>query len=145
MEDFDGDNKSDLAVFRPGAPGNSFWYILNSSNATVDIINFGQSGDDESVVGDYDGDGKADLAVYRGGSPLNGEGGTPGQSNWWYRKSSVGARVALRQTVSIFSGARAATSRHPVTTTATARTISSSNGTTGAAWRGSGSLRRMGR
>lgn len=89
MEDFDGDNKSDLAVFRPGAPGNSFWYILNSSNATVDIINFGQAGDDATVVGDYDGDGKADVAVYRGGSPIVGEG-APGQSNWWYRKSSVG-------------------------------------------------------
>ncbi len=80
MEDFDGDNKSDLAVFRPGAPGNSFWYILNSSNGTVDQVNFGQAGDDESVVGDYDGDNKADIAVYRAGST----------SDWWYRKSSVG-------------------------------------------------------
>lgn len=74
-EDFDGDAKSDIAVWRPGAQGQFF--IIQSSNSTVRVADFGQTGDDPTVVGDYDGDGKADLAVFR-------------QGHWWYLRSSVG-------------------------------------------------------
>jgi hypothetical protein len=72
--DFDGDHKTDIAVWRGGAAGNSFFYILQSMTNTVRIVNFGQDGDNASVVGDYDGDGKADPAVYRPGP----------QSTWFY-------------------------------------------------------------
>jgi len=64
--DFDGDQITDVAVWRP-AP--AAFYILNSSNATVTIVPMGQTGDNPVVVADYDGDGKADPALYRGGAP----------------------------------------------------------------------------
>ena len=64
-EDFDGDNHSDITVWREAAAGAANFYILQSSNGTVRAENFGQTGDDPAVVGDYDGDGRADPAVYR--------------------------------------------------------------------------------
>ncbi len=86
--DFDGDQKSDIAVWRPigtGQPsGNAFFYVLNSSNGTVVIEDFGQTGDDPTVVGDYNGDGKTDFAVYRGGA-ASGD-----QSTWFFRTTPGG-------------------------------------------------------
>jgi hypothetical protein len=66
-EDFDGDNKTDVAVWRSSTTtGQSFFYILNSSDGTVRVEQFGQGGIDNAIVtGDYDGDGRADPAVYR--------------------------------------------------------------------------------
>ena len=59
-QDYDGDGKTDLAVWRFGGT----WYILNSSDGSFRIEQFG-SLNDEPIYGDYDGDGKADLAVRR--------------------------------------------------------------------------------
>jgi hypothetical protein len=39
---YDGDSKTDIAVFRP-ADGN--WFVLLSSNNTSRFIHFGQNGD----------------------------------------------------------------------------------------------------
>lgn len=83
-EDYDGDGKSDLAVWRGGAPGNAAFYIFQSATNTARIETFGQSGDDPTVVGDYDGDGKADLAVYRGGAVAGDV------STWFYRTTAAG-------------------------------------------------------
>ena len=58
--DFDGDGKTDLAVFQP-LEGN--WYIQRST-AGFTALNWGLSGD-KLVPGDYDGDGKADTAIFR--------------------------------------------------------------------------------
>jgi hypothetical protein len=80
--DYDGDNKTDYAVWRPGAPGVAAWYILNSAGTTVRAETFGQTGDDPTVVGDYDGDNRDDLAVYRSGA-LAGD-----RSFWFYRAST---------------------------------------------------------
>lgn len=59
--DFDGDRKSDTALFRPADGG---WYRLNSSNGAFNGVAFGANGD-RIVPADYDGDGKADTAVFR--------------------------------------------------------------------------------
>ena len=63
--DFDGDGKTDIAVWREAPALEAAFYILNSSNGTLRTEQFGQTGDDPTVVGDWDGDGKADPAVYR--------------------------------------------------------------------------------
>jgi subtilisin-like proprotein convertase family protein len=80
-EDYDGDDKTDIAIYRAGAPTVAAFYILNSNGNVVRVEAFGQTGDEPRVVGDYDGDGKADLAVYRAG-PASGD-----QSTWFYRGS----------------------------------------------------------
>jgi hypothetical protein len=79
--DFDGDGKTDVAVWREESSGHGTFYILNSSNGTARVEDFGITGDSPKVVRDYDGDGKADVAVYR-------NGGSPGiQSFFFYRGS----------------------------------------------------------
>ncbi len=71
--DFDGDGKIDVAVYRNGV-----WYISRSSNAQVQVVQFGIA-TDKPVPGDYDGDGKTDLAVFR-----------PSTGVWYILRSSDG-------------------------------------------------------
>ncbi|MEP7211517.1 MAG: M36 family metallopeptidase [Acidobacteriota bacterium] len=59
-DDFDGDRKTDVSVFRPS---DSNWYIDRSS-AGFAAVNWGLP-TDSLVPDDYDGDGKADIAVFR--------------------------------------------------------------------------------
>ena len=61
--DFDGDGRTDIAVYRSGA-----WYILRSSDSGTTAVGFGGAAQDIPVPADYDGDGRTDIAVYRSGA-----------------------------------------------------------------------------
>lgn len=83
--DYDGDNLSDIAFWRPA---NSTWYIQNSSKTNLgssrnDGIQrhvFGLQSDDIPVPGDYDGDRITDIAFWRA------------SNNTWYVRNSSGSQ-----------------------------------------------------
>lgn len=72
--DYDGDDKSDVSVFRPISGA---WY-LQQSEANLYGTQFG-FGSDRTVPADYDGDGRTDIAVYR-----------PSTGIWYVLNSSTG-------------------------------------------------------
>lgn len=78
IADFDGDGKTDPAVFRPST---GEWFIQRSRDGFY-AIQFGAM-EDKPVVGDYDGDSKADQAVFR---PSNGV--------WYIWNSTAGFSAA---------------------------------------------------
>lgn len=89
-EDYDGDLSTDLAVWRPGAALTAGFYILQSSNSTFRFEQFGQTGDDPTVVGDYNNDNRADIAVYRPGA-------SAGQQSFWYVRTVAGGSFTVTQ------------------------------------------------
>ncbi len=97
--DYNGDLKTDVAVFRPDdGAGASWFYIENvatvpgrvpgnndyNGNGTIDsAVQWGRPGD-LPVPGDYNGDHKADVAVWR---PDPFEGDPEGM--WWFQQPNV--------------------------------------------------------
>lgn len=75
--DYDGDGKWDICVWRPGAQANFF--ILRSSNNTLQTIPWGATGDNPYLTQDFDGDHKADPTVVRD---------YQGYQYWFIRQSS---------------------------------------------------------
>lgn len=58
--DYDGDGRTDAAIF---TPGDGVWHIVYSSGGTL-TVQWG-NGFDDVAQGDYDGDGRTDIAVFR--------------------------------------------------------------------------------
>lgn len=85
--DFDGDGKADVAIARSEG-GLRYWWIRNSSNGEVSVIQWGLSSD-AFFTGraDIDGDGRADLLVIRNQG---------GQRFFYFRRSSDGALQVMQ-------------------------------------------------
>ena len=59
---YDGDLANDIAVWRDST---GTFYVLRSADNTVEIFQFGISGDNPRITQDFDGDQRADFAVTR--------------------------------------------------------------------------------
>jgi hypothetical protein len=83
-EDFDGDGRADLVVYRPSQ---GMWFVRfsvdNYDVSTYGAYQWGLAGD-TPVLSDFDGDGRADLSVWR---PSTGT---------WYLMSSASGNSDLR-------------------------------------------------
>jgi CSLREA domain-containing protein len=76
--DYDGDGKTDHAVFRDGT-----WWIIRSSDSQINAVVFGQPGDLPRPM-DVDADGKSDICVFRS------LGGT------WYCRTSLSGDIGVQ-------------------------------------------------
>jgi len=83
--DFDGDGRSDVAVwrYRDGDQYNGWWIRLSATGQSYYFGRFGLP-TDTTALADYDGDGKTDIAVYR-----------PTDGVFWINRSSNSATFAV--------------------------------------------------
>ena len=85
VDDYNGDGRTDFAVYRAGAasgdPSTWFWRSAATPGGAVNYVPWGQNGD-FPAPGDYDGDGKADYVIQRN------NGG--GQARFWMSQTTAG-------------------------------------------------------
>jgi glucose/arabinose dehydrogenase len=78
--DFDGDGRSDVAIYRPST--GTWWVLYSSQNYTTFAgFQWGLAGD-VPLVGDFDGDARQDFTIYR-----------PTTGTWWVLYSSQNYRA----------------------------------------------------
>jgi hypothetical protein len=106
--DFDGDGKSDFAIWRPST---GMWFILPSTNPTQLVLSqWGIRGDIPVTGVDFDGDAKTDIAVWR-----------PSTGSWYILPSSnpvypfFGPTI-IRQPTVVLPSADATPAAEPTTT-----------------------------
>jgi len=98
-DDYIGDRKTDVTVWRPGTPGIFFVaeFPIGTGGITLNrAVLWGQTGDNdmspnltnENPIGVYDGDGKADYTVVRVNQ-------ANGNLTWWIMSSATGAQRAI--------------------------------------------------
>ena len=83
--DYDGDGKTDMAVWHPAE---GYWYTISSKDGSILYDQWGAGYapyNDVPVPGDYDGDGKTDIAVWR-----------PGDGYWYIISSKDGSITATQ-------------------------------------------------
>lgn len=93
--DFDGDGRTDLALYREGsrdintAPQLSYFYYFNTHTMQIGAIIWGQTLDVPAPA-DYDNDGKTDAGIYRWWDFKKGD-----TNIWWIYKSSGGVQTLV--------------------------------------------------
>jgi hypothetical protein len=93
--DYDGDGKTDVAVWRGNSEfGNGTWYWHRSSDGGYGEIRWGApiSYNDDAAPGDYDGDGKTDVAVWRIGDTVC----SPAVPSYFYINGSQNGFMAIQ-------------------------------------------------
>ncbi len=92
--DYDGDGRTDIAIFRPrDTEEEGIWYVVRSSDGGVVRQQWGAASlGDQPVPADYDGDGRVDFAVWRSVDRVFGRwhiiqssDGRPIQADWGSR------------------------------------------------------------